>query len=854
MIRTILAFLFYMLVVWNCAQNAGDLDISFSNDGITTVNIAAGTDASYACILQTDGKIIATGKSITGQNSDFSLVRILQNGQLDPEFGNGGKVLSNFGSNHEYSKAIIMQSDGKIVIGGYRGNSWNYDFALIRYLQNGTVDVDFGINGLVTTDIIEDDYLYDIEILPDGKFLAVGFTENISGQIDVAIVKYNNDGSIDTSFGINGLVITAIGTSSDYGYTLSLQSDGKFIVSGYYKVTSTNHNVFVARYNSDGSLDLSFGTTGIVTFEVSTLKNEIYASEIQADGKIVLSGFTKVGNYFDVLVMRIGSSGILDSSFGSGGIIIKSIGSYDDFGRSLIVQPNNKIVISGLSITNNSMNYGDFFLCRINSDGTDDLDFGLNGLVVTSIGNGNDDVTSSLLQVDSMIVLSGYSSSQGYDEFAIARYFGECQFPNQTSSINGQIEPCEGTNQDYSVINSIGVNYNWSIPSDWIINNGQGSNSINVTVGPSDGNISVTPFNSCGNGPTSSIATFVNTIPSQPSTIEGSSSPCQGSTQLYSVELASEVTYSWSVPAGWIINNGQGSNSIEVTVGSNSGNISVTPANSCGYGSSSTLSVIVNSIPTQPTPIIGNINPCQGSSQGYSITNVPGVTYNWFVPDGWTINNGQGTSSISTTVGFDSGNIFVIPSNGCGDGIERFLSVTVNTIPAKADMPMGPTVVDLYYTNISEYNTMVIANADYYIWTLEPSNMGSINGIGTNITVSWSGFIGQSYLSVRAVNYCGEGLSSDTLDVLIDNTIGIGKTQKNSIVIYPNPNRGVFYIQSSEKISRIVFFDQLGKQIAEIQKPDENFMYDYSYLLHGVYYVHIIGDINVVCKLIISYP
>jgi len=166
--------------------------------------------------------------------------------------------------------------------------------------------------------------------------------------------------------------------------------------------------------------------------------------------------------------------------------------------------------------------------------------------------------------------------------------------PAQPSTITGSISPCLGSSQVYAVSNISGVTYTWTVPTGWSITNGQNSNSITVTVGSSSGNISVTPSNGCGNGTARTLAVTVSTVPAQPSTISGSASPCQGSSQAYSVTNVSDVTYTWTVPAGWSIPNGQNSNSITVTVGSSSGNISVTPSNSCGNGTAQILPVTVN--------------------------------------------------------------------------------------------------------------------------------------------------------------------------------------------------------------------------------------------------------------------
>jgi hypothetical protein len=134
-------------------------------------------------------------------------------------------------------------------------------------------------------------------------------------------------------------------------------------------------------------------------------------------------------------------------------------------------------------------------------------------------------------------------------------------------------------------------------------------------------------------------------LPSQPSVISGSTSPCSGTSQSYSVTNVSGVSYTWSFPAGWTQTGGGTTNSVTVTVGNSAGTISVIPSNACGSGTASTLAVTVNTVPAQPSTITGATSPCAGSSQTYSVNNVSGVTYTWTLPSGWTqTGGGQATA------------------------------------------------------------------------------------------------------------------------------------------------------------------------------------------------------------------
>ncbi|MBC8343082.1 MAG: T9SS type A sorting domain-containing protein, partial [Bacteroidetes bacterium] len=162
-------------------------------------------------------------------------------------------------------------------------------------------------------------------------------------------------------------------------------------------------------------------------------------------------------------------------------------------------------------------------------------------------------------------------------------------------------------------------------------------------------------------------------------TVTGDNSVCQNDSESYSASASNATSYNWTVPSGWTINSGQGTSSISVTVGSSSGNVSATPSNSCGSGSAGSLYVTVTQLPGAAT-VNGNVVPNEGSDEEYTTSALNATSYNWTVPSGWSINSGNGTSSIFVTVGSTSGNVCAKPSNSCGDGVEGCLAVTVQPV------------------------------------------------------------------------------------------------------------------------------------------------------------------------------
>jgi len=175
-------------------------------------------------------------------------------------------------------------------------------------------------------------------------------------------------------------------------------------------------------------------------------------------------------------------------------------------------------------------------------------------------------------------------------------------------------------------------------------------------------------------------------------------------------------------------------------------------------------------------------------------------------------------------------------------------------LPIIPDTPVGPDTVDLKSITSSVYTTNSAATGDSLVWEIAPTSAGVITWLANTATVIWNpNYLGLAYIKVKAINNCGSSSWSAEKITFVDNTTGIIQYEAISIVLYPNPNQGIFFIKSSENISKIIIFEQIGKAIAEVQNPDENFKYDYSELPVGVYFVRIMGEkFNVVRKIIIT--
>ncbi|MEW8048125.1 MAG: DUF4347 domain-containing protein, partial [Candidatus Thiodiazotropha sp.] len=345
----------------------GTLDATFGGgDGIAVIDYAGFHDYGHSVILQDDGKLLISGTT-TEEGNNFLLIRLNADGSLDSGFGGGdGIVATDILGSIDNSAAVMIQPDGKILVGGRAFDGVDYLFALVRYNSDGSLDSGFGGgDGIVTTSLdgVSHGMIKTISLQGDGKIVVGGDWDN---QLTVA--RYNSDGSLDTSFSGNGWVSTDFTGSLEFGYETAIQPDGKILLSGY----SYDLGFLLVRYNSDGTLDTSFGGgDGKLSTLVGTSSTAVDMA-LLADGKIMVAGYSSSGDT-DITVVRYNSDGTLDSSFGGGdGIVTTDIYGYTDVARSISVQSDGKFILAGYT-WDGAKNV--MVVVRYNADGTLDTSF-----------------------------------------------------------------------------------------------------------------------------------------------------------------------------------------------------------------------------------------------------------------------------------------------------------------------------------------------------------------------------------------------------------------------------------------------------------------------------------------------
>ncbi len=370
-------------------------------------------------------------------------------GNLDRTFGTNGKAVTPIGNASDKGSAVAVQPDGKIVVAGSSFNSGSeFDTAVARYNADGTPDQTFGTGGKKIVNLSSSgEAINALALQADGKIVLAGHISTGS-ESNFLVVRFNSDGSLNTSFDGDGWANTPVGATGapDTAWAVTIQNvDGeeRIVVAGS---TGNNSDFAAVRYKSDGSLDTSFDTDGIVITSIQSLTDSAYDVAIQRIGgedKIVLAGVSRFdagGGSFndDFAVARYNTNGTLNTSFSTDGKLTTNISAVD-VGRAIVIQNIDnlsKIVVGGIS--KRPWPNNDFTLVRYNENGSVDTTFGTNGRAFAPIANHDDQILAMVLQPDNKIIAAGFAGTGPTgtnQDFALARFnangtldtsFGSC--------------------------------------------------------------------------------------------------------------------------------------------------------------------------------------------------------------------------------------------------------------------------------------------------------------------------------------------------------------------------------------------------------------------------------------------
>jgi uncharacterized delta-60 repeat protein len=396
------------------------LDNSFGTNGLVVTTPQIGE--AIALVRQTDGKIVTAGRVIGDATHQFEVIRYNNDGSLDNGFGIGGIVITQV-SFLSTATAIAIQPDGKIVAAGtyHTGDFANiYHMAIARYHVDGRIDSTFGTDGLVTPELGFSEEINDMVLQPDGKIIVAGAISNdLSGVESFMLARFNSNGTLDSGFGTSGVTTTSINTSSEI-VGIELLPNGKIIAAGRQSLYDDPPvpdyvNFAIARYTTQGVLDNTFGTNGIVVTDVAVGAPDVLQSMIvQPDGKIVAAGSSGVNQ----CLVRYQNDGSLDNTFGISGKVIRP---GPPAVLHLALRNNGKLITAGTMV--GMVGSADFMLNGYLQNGALDTNFGLNGTVLTNfptlIPEGANDLSNCILIApDGKIIVAGSSDMH----VALARY------------------------------------------------------------------------------------------------------------------------------------------------------------------------------------------------------------------------------------------------------------------------------------------------------------------------------------------------------------------------------------------------------------------------------------------------
>lgn len=420
----------------NASGSAGSIDQMFGVGGKVTYRFNGYEDSFTAVAVQSDGKIVTGGKNGAGY---IIVARYNPNGSLDNTFASGG-ILTIGALPSAQVEGIVLQPDGKIVIAGSRNIFGdNYAYVAARITTRGVLDATFGSGGAVLVDPSPGhDIGRDVELQADGKIVIAGAYNDASGSGNaIGVVRLNTDGTLDQSFGTNGLVVTRNTGRTQQAYSVTIQPDGRILLSANsddippaYGAQTLQNFLALVRYMPDGSLDASFGDRGISLVDLVGLRFFFGDVKTLQDGRIVVAGSVGSNASFEYAFSVFGflANGALDTGFGTSGRTVIDAGNTNS-AQALAIQPDGKILVAGHTwVDGNGL---DILLARLNPNGFLDPSFGSRGRVLTQVSPapGSDYAWDIALQTDGKIVVAGDFKSSATDlvdyDAVLLRFLGD---------------------------------------------------------------------------------------------------------------------------------------------------------------------------------------------------------------------------------------------------------------------------------------------------------------------------------------------------------------------------------------------------------------------------------------------
>jgi len=776
-------------------QIPGTLDISFGTGG-KVVYDRDYIDVYQDVKVQTDGKIIAAGNSLTSSyTSVIEITRYLENGTFDPSFGTNGHFTYTYNGNPEtMAYRCIIKTNGKILIAGHTTNYSTWGIILIQLNSNGTPDPSFGTNGIVYQNLSAGENLaYGLALQTDNKIIVSGIKTDGNGSSVPIVVRFSENGQLDASFGNSGVAEVPIVTGDNDFATVCVQPDGKILAAGHYNSGLSWFTLLLARFNSNGTLDPTYGNAGIVNINLGNVDDEFFDMKMSGTD-CILTGFTvtQADYNYHLLLMKIDQNGQPVSSFGNGGKVIWGNVAYT-FGDELEIQSDGKIVVAGCTGEMQPAD-NDWALWRFNADGSLDNAFGTNGITLTEFFNGAEEALGVALHDNKIIVAGKTRNASDLLDFGVAKYWNGISAlftTNNTTLCNGST--VQFTDQSFGAPDSWNWTFEGGTPATSTLQNPSVTYS---TAGVFDVTLVITKGTQTNSLTKTDLIHVEAPVTVAPSVPLGPTENCGSFTYQYSTSAVPNSTaYNWSVnpaTAGTITGNGLAASLSASNTWNGAYTVQVAGINSCGNGP---LSIALNcTLVHQPLifSLFSGGGYCTGQP-GYEIKledSETGVNYQLY-KDGVALGSPVPGTGEMLSFGLQPiGTYTVTAVNGICTAV--MLGSAINYLvdpPAAAAQPTGPASV--CNNTPATFTGSLPANGFTLVWTLNPATAGTITQpTTTTALITWNaGFSGPVSVSVQGQNECGTGASSPAQIITVNAMplpviSGIATVCKNQEITY----------------------------------------------------------------------
>lgn len=450
-ISVLTVFLGLFIGVCPVLAEIGDLDTTFGEEGKVVTSFGQYGGQAYTVALQHDGKILAAGSAFNGFDFDLAIARYNPDGTLDTSFADDGKLRTSIGEGGEEINSIVVQDDGYIVVSGYMVVDGRRDFLMVRFTSDGNFDNSFGEDGIVHTEFGNlDDEITAMALDSEARIVVCGYVTGTAGKL-ITLARFDEGGELDITFGDDGIVLTDIGDDA-LARSIDIDEEGRIVVAGSL-FHPDRTELMLLRFLDDGDFDTTFGDQGIAAVSNKERLSEGFGVKVLEEDFIMVAGTVDEGDNRDAALFRFSDSGQPDESFGDNGILVTSASDEDDIALALDVL-GNVVGLSGYNTFNTKRDFLFVALEETTDEGTSitlnkearnfktggvkyDNVFDLLGtkaeaeeketstksIFNTTYFGFTDDVSYGVvLQPDGKAVSVGYTVEDGVSSFALARY------------------------------------------------------------------------------------------------------------------------------------------------------------------------------------------------------------------------------------------------------------------------------------------------------------------------------------------------------------------------------------------------------------------------------------------------